>query len=91
MAYVIAEPCVGVKDTACVAICPVDVIHPRPDENGFADAKQLYIDPSPCIDCGLCAEECPVRAIFHDSDMPAEWAEYVEKNATYFAKKQVPT
>ena len=29
MAYVIAEPCVGTKDTACVDACPVDCIHPR--------------------------------------------------------------
>ena len=29
MTYVIAEPCIGVKDTACVDACPVDCIHPR--------------------------------------------------------------
>jgi NAD-dependent dihydropyrimidine dehydrogenase PreA subunit len=29
MAYVIAEPCIGTKDTACVDACPVDCIHPR--------------------------------------------------------------
>jgi ferredoxin len=29
MAYVIAEPCIGVKDTACVDACPVDCIHPK--------------------------------------------------------------
>jgi Na+-translocating ferredoxin:NAD+ oxidoreductase RNF subunit RnfB len=29
MPYVIAEPCIGVKDTACVSACPVDCIHPR--------------------------------------------------------------
>jgi hypothetical protein len=45
MAYVIAEPCIGVKDTACVDACPVDCIHPRKDEPGFADAELLYIDP----------------------------------------------
>src|SRR6185369_1378005 len=28
MAYVIAEPCIGTKDTACVDACPVDCIHP---------------------------------------------------------------
>ena len=32
MAYVIAEPCIGTKDTACVDVCPVDCIHPRKDE-----------------------------------------------------------
>ena len=29
MTYVIAEPCIGVKDTACVDACPVDCIHPK--------------------------------------------------------------
>ena len=28
MAYIIAEPCIGTKDTACVDVCPVDCIHP---------------------------------------------------------------
>ena len=31
MAYVIAEPCIGTKDTACVDACPVDCIHPKND------------------------------------------------------------
>lgn len=87
MAYVIAKPCIGVKDTACIAVCPVDVIHPRPDEPDFAAAEQLYIEPDPCINCGLCATECPVSAIFHDNDVPPEWADFIEKNAAYFRRK----
>ena len=35
MAYIICEPCVGTKDTACVDACPVDCIHPKKDEAGF--------------------------------------------------------
>ena len=27
MTYIIAEPCVGTCDTACVEVCPVDCIH----------------------------------------------------------------
>ena len=27
MAYIICEPCIGTKDTACVDVCPVDCIH----------------------------------------------------------------
>ena len=84
MAIVIAQPCVGVKDTACVTVCPVDCIHPTKDEDGFAAAEQLFVDPETCISCGLCVEECPVNAIFDESDLPAEWAEFVEKNAAYF-------
>ena len=84
MAFVIAEPCIGVKDTACVVVCPVDCIHPTPDEAGFAEAEQLYIDPSPCIDCGMCAEECPVKAVFHEQDLPAEWRDFIDKNAAHY-------
>src|SRR5690349_8183010 len=83
MAFVIAEPCIGVKDTACVVVCPVDVIHPTIGEQGFESAEQLYIEPTHCVDCGLCAEECPVKAIFHDQDMPPEWHHFIEKNAAF--------
>ena len=62
MAYVIALPCIGVKDGACVSVCPADCIHPRPDEGGFAEHEQLYIDPTFCVDCDLCVAECPVAA-----------------------------
>ncbi|HET6250375.1 MAG TPA: 4Fe-4S binding protein [Tepidisphaeraceae bacterium] len=84
MAYVIAKPCIGVKDTACVTICPMDCIHPTKDEPAFAAADQLFIDPDVCIDCGLCVDECPVSAIFAAEDTPAEWADFIEKNANYF-------
>jgi ferredoxin len=86
MAYVIAEPCIGVKDTACVAVCPVDCIHPRQDEAGFDDTPMLYIDPSNCIDCHACIDECPVSAIFPQEDLPAVWAHYLEINAAYYRK-----
>ncbi len=54
MAYVIAEPCIGTKDTACVDACPVDCIHPKKDEGDHGEAVQLFIDPVECIDCGAC-------------------------------------
>ena len=84
--YIIAEPCIGTKDTACVDVCPVDCIHPRKDEADFAAAEMLYIDPDTCIDCGLCVDECPVTAIFPQEDLPAEWAEFIEKNTAYYKK-----
>ena len=87
MTHVIAQPCIGTKDAACVAVCPVDVIHPTKDEPGLAAAEQLFIDPVNCIGCGLCVDECPVKAIFPQEDLPAEWAAYVEKNAAYFRKR----
>ena len=80
MAYVIAEPCVGTKDTACVDVCPVDCIHPRKDEPNYAEETQLYISPSECIDCGACVPECPVEAIIEN---PKEDPKYTEINAQY--------
>ena len=64
MAYVIAQPCIGVKDNSCVEVCPVDCIH------STDDADQYFINPDECIDCGVCAEVCPVEAIFFEDDLP---------------------
>ena len=86
MAYVITQPCVGVKDTACVSVCPVDCIHPTPGEAGFDSAEMLHIDPDVCIDCGACAEVCPVRAIFADDEVPAEWRHFIEANAAHYRR-----
>ena len=63
VAYIICEPCVGTKDSACVDVCPVDCIHPRKDEPQFQSAEMLYIHPDECIDCGACVPACPVEAI----------------------------
>ena len=60
MAYIIAEPCIGTKDTACVDACPVDCIHPKKDDPRHATEEMLYIDPVECIDCGACVPVCPV-------------------------------
>ena len=86
MTYIITEPCIGTKDTACVDVCPVDCIHPKSDEDGFDEAEQLYIDPDECIDCGACVPACPVEAIFAEEDLPDEWSEYLEINADWYQK-----
>ncbi len=88
MAYVIAEPCIGVKDTACVDACPVDVIHPTRDEVDFASADQLYIFPDDCIDCGCCVPVCPVSAIYLQEDLPERWAQFAQINADWYAKRE---
>ena len=84
MAYVIAEPCAGTKDTACVDVCPVDCIHPRKDEPQFEAEKQLYINPSECIDCGACVPACPVEAIYPLDETPAAWSSFIGRNAAYY-------
>jgi ferredoxin len=45
MAYVINEPCIGTKDNSCVEVCPVDCIHPTPDEPDYDKVEMLHIDP----------------------------------------------
>jgi NAD-dependent dihydropyrimidine dehydrogenase PreA subunit len=98
MAYVITEPCIGTCDTACVKICPVDCIHgpkiieemegaPEPKRKVALKAIQMYIEPDACIDCGACVPECPVKAIFEESDVPSKWHSYIAKNAAYFKQK----
>lgn len=87
MPHVIAEPCVGTKDTSCVEVCPVDCIHPTKNEPDFGKTTQLYIDASTCIDCGLCVDECPVKAIFPEEDLPKEWNSFVQVNLDYYKAK----
>jgi ferredoxin len=68
MPFVITDPCIGTKDTACVDVCPVDCIHPRKDEPEFEAAPMLFIHPDECIDCGACVPACPVVAIYDSVD-----------------------
>jgi len=76
MTYTIAEPCIDVKDRACVEECPVDCI--------YEGDRMLYIHPTECIDCGACEPVCPVEAIFYEDDVPAEWTEFKPINVEYF-------
>jgi NAD-dependent dihydropyrimidine dehydrogenase PreA subunit len=86
MTYVIAEPCINTKDTACVDACPVDCIHPKKDDPKYATETLLYIDPVECIDCGACVPVCPVSAIFALDDLPEKWNSFTELNAKYFGR-----
>ncbi len=86
MAYVITQPCIGTKSAECVNVCPVNCIHPTPDEPDFPNVEQLYINPDECIECGACASVCPVNAIFHQNDVPEQWKHFIEINANYFRR-----
>ncbi len=94
MAYTITEPCVGVCDTACVDVCPVDCIHPTKEawpekgyEEGKLEGKQLYIDPEECIDCGACEPVCPVQAIFAEDEVPEDQKKFIKINYEYFGRE----
>jgi NAD-dependent dihydropyrimidine dehydrogenase PreA subunit len=84
MPFIITDPCIETKDTACVDVCPVDCIHPRKDEPEFAMTTMLYIHPEECIDCGACVPACPVAAIYESVDAtPSHQKDLIEANAIY--------
>ena len=75
MTYVIAEPCIDVKDKTCIDVCPVDCI--------YETEHMLVIDPVECIECGACEPECPVEAIYPEDALPEKWLPFVRVNAAW--------
>ena len=75
MTYIIAEPCIDVKDKSCIDVCPVDCIHEYD--------RMLVIDPEECIDCGACEPECPVEAIYPEDALPDKWEPFVKINYAF--------
>lgn len=45
----------------CVEVCPVDCF--------YEGENMLVIDPSECIDCGVCEPECPAEAIVNEDSL----------------------
>jgi NAD-dependent dihydropyrimidine dehydrogenase PreA subunit len=80
--YVIAEPCVDLKDKACIEECPVDCI--------YEGARMLYIHPDECVDCGACEPVCPVEAIYYEDDVPDQWKDYYKANVDFFEELGSP-
>src|SRR5690606_39302794 len=76
MPYVVTQSCCS--DASCVYACPVNCIHPTPDEPDFATAEMLYVDPKACVDCGACATACPVDAITSSKKLTSEQLPFVE-------------
>lgn len=73
MTFVVGENCIRCKHTDCVAVCPVSCFYEGPN--------MLVIHPEECIDCGLCVPECPVSAIYAESDLPVAQADFLRLNA----------
>jgi ferredoxin len=81
MPLVITRLCRDKVDGACVAVCPVDCIKQYTGDDKQAFPNQLYIDPEECIDCGVCAPECPWEAIYEDEEVPETFQDDVDLNA----------
>ncbi|MDH6198364.1 ferredoxin--NADP+ reductase [Mycobacterium frederiksbergense] len=86
MPHVITQSCCS--DGSCVYACPVNCIHPSPDEPGFATAEMLYIDPVACVDCGACVSACPVGAIAPDTRLEPKQLPFIEINAAFYPKRE---
>jgi len=68
MTYVVTESCIRCKYMDCVEVCPVDCF--------YEGDNMLVINPSECIDCGVCEPECPAEAILPDTEANLEqWLE----------------
>ena len=83
MTYIIAEPCVNVKDGSCIDVCPVDCIYTTSDDS------MMYINPDECIDCAACEPVCPVVAIYVEDQVPEQWQNYIPMNYDYFKDKDL--
>ncbi|MFF3570742.1 FAD-dependent oxidoreductase [Nocardia jiangxiensis] len=82
MPYVVTQSCCS--DASCVYACPVNCIHPTPDEPDFLSAEMLYVDPAACVDCGACATACPVDAITSTKRLTPEQQPFIEINADFY-------
>ncbi|MFT3659866.1 MAG: 4Fe-4S binding protein [Gordonia sp. (in: high G+C Gram-positive bacteria)] len=82
MPHVVTQACCG--DASCVYACPVNCIHPTPDEPDFGIAEMLYIDPSTCVDCGACVTACPVGAISPGHRIPETQKRFASVNANHY-------
>lgn len=88
MTFVITDNCKNCRFTDCVTVCPVNCF--------YGDDQMLYINPEECIDCGACEPECPVEAIYDESNLPEDkikWLKINEINSKICKqvnKKEIP-
>ena len=75
MTYVVTDDCIKCKYTDCVEVCPVDCF--------YEGENMLVINPSECIDCGVCEPECPAEAILPDTEDNLE--KWLELNTKFSA------
>ena len=64
MPHVVVGRCVDCRYTDCCTVCPVDCFYE------VENPAMLVIDPDTCIDCELCVPECPINAVYPESEVP---------------------
>jgi heterodisulfide reductase subunit A-like polyferredoxin len=84
VAQVDVEKCVACL--TCVRICPYHVPQIQVDFSGVGGiVGAAYIEPAQCHGCGICAAECPAKAIqllhYRDTQVEAEIAAIFEREA----------
>ncbi len=68
MTYVVTDACIKCTYTDGVDVWPVECV--------YEGENMLVINPSECIDCGVCEPECPAEAILPDTEDGLEkWLE----------------
>jgi Fe-S-cluster-containing hydrogenase component 2 len=77
--YVITATCIDCVHRTCIKECPVDCI--------YEGARELYIQPEECIDCGACVPVCPEEAIYHEEDLPEPMRAHLKDNEDFFTQK----
>src|SRR5947208_7627870 len=82
MPYVVTQSCCS--DASCVFACPVNCIHPTPDEPDFGLAEMLHVDPAACVDCGACVSACPVDAIVPHTALRPDQQPFLTINADFY-------
>lgn len=82
MAYVVTDACI--KDFLCVDECSTAAIAPQAGDPAAGTVSQVFINPDECIDCGNCASVCENNAIFPMDELPADKADFADKNGAYF-------
>ena len=70
VAFIITEPCVSVKDTACVDSCPVDRIPPRSDEQK-SEGEDLTLIQKSVLTVVLVFQNAPWRPFFQKRKFPS--------------------
>jgi len=79
MPHIVTSRCVDCRYTDCCTVCPVECFYE------IESPAMLVIDPNTCIDCELCVPECPINAIWPESELPEAYAEWKDKNAQLYS------